>query len=79
MEAVTQASLLEALSKAFDRTGPDDAMTTYEIAREFGRSHDWASAKVRILLDLGKVERVAVMRTDMKGVTQPVPGYRLRT
>jgi predicted HTH transcriptional regulator len=78
MEAVTQATLLEAIRQALAPQGAEDALTTREIAKKFGRSHDWARERVRELLERGDVERVGVVRVGIDGVPQTVSGYRTR-
>lgn len=79
MEALTQADLLEALRAAFTQhPGPDDAFTSRELAKRFGRSYDWGCDRVRDLLESGAVERVKVRRTGIDGVEQPVTAYRLK-
>lgn len=78
MEAVTQASLLEALRKALE-AAPDDsgAMTTEELAAEMRCNVPAVRGKLKALLAAGKAECVKVPRPRIDGATQMTPGYRI--
>lgn len=80
MEAVTQASLLEALQEALARhAGPDDALTTREWADLLGNTIQTTGRKIDRLIREEKMTLVYVRRADRRGVTQPVAAYRLKT
>lgn len=74
---VTQNELLEALRKALERDGPDDAYTTTELSRALG----WGVRKVRNalrpLIREGTVEPVRVQREALDDRTATVSAYRL--
>jgi len=68
-------ALLESLEV---EAGPDDARTTMEWQRVFGRGMDWTRATIRRGLELGLVERVpGLNRKTMAGQWTTVMGYRL--
>ncbi|HEX6940224.1 MAG TPA: hypothetical protein VF158_12490 [Longimicrobiales bacterium] len=73
----TESQLLDALRQAFASDGTADGFTTTELADQLG----WHTAKVRAALHRlrkdGLVEPVRVIRENLAGGVQPVPGYRL--
>ena len=79
MEAVTQASLLEALRKALE-AAPDDsgAMTTEELARAMGCSIETMRKRLKGFLRSGAAECVKVQRECIDGRTQKTAAYRLK-
>lgn len=79
MEAVTQASLLDALRKALEAAPEEDgkAMTTEEIAREMKTTIPTTRERLRVLIAAGKAECVKVKRQRIDGAFQSTAAYRI--
>lgn len=80
MEAVTQASLLEAIRTALEAAPANSggAMTAEEMAAELKCSIETMRKRLRPLLREGKAECVKVPRRHMDGKTQQTAAYRLK-
>ena len=68
------AALQEARAEA--RT-PDGAMTTQELTEELGWSGAEVRRRLRALKAAGQLEIVRVVRENLAGAEQPLPGYRI--
>ena len=79
MEAVTQASLLEALRRALETAPADDggAMTTEELAKEMKVSVPTTRERLKVLIAAGKAECVRVRRSRIDGANQLTAAYRI--
>jgi len=75
---ITESQLIAALQEArAEARTPDGALTTQELAEEL----NWSGAKVRkrlrALKAAGQLEIVRVVRENLAGAEQPLPGYRI--
>lgn len=78
MEAVTQASLLDAIRAALEaQPVPNDAMTTSELSAQTGLAIAKLRRILRALEIAGRVEVVQVRRPGL-GRLAWAPGYRFK-
>ena len=79
MEAVTQASLLEAIAEALRDVpqDPEEGVTAHELADHFGCDVIHVRRRIGRLLKDGRAQCVRVRRPRIDGVVQKVPGYRI--
>ena len=72
--------LLAALQAALTAPEPDAQwMTTREIRRSTGMSEAKTLDALRSLAEAGRLETRRVVRANLAGTAQQVPGYRLRS
>jgi hypothetical protein len=79
MVQITEAELLEALRLATEQD-PDGCFSTAEIGTVLGVGIDAARARIKLLLNAGRLEFAGRQkRPAMDGIERPVPVYRLTT
>ena len=76
MDSITESELVEELRRALENAGPDDAMTTKELAATLGISRDAVRAQLPAMLESGQFEMVRVMRKRWDGIANMVSAIR---
>lgn len=71
------AAEIDALLTQLREDGPEDARTSEEWSELMRVNVKTARGRIKVLLRAGKMQMVEVRRVDMRGIEQPVAGYRL--
>jgi len=73
---ITESELVEELRRALENAGPDDAMTTKELADTLGISAIAVRAQLPAMLASGQYEIVRVIRKRWDGIVTRVSAIR---
>jgi len=73
---ITESELVEELRRALENAGPDDAMTTKELAVHLGISTGSVRAQLPAMIASGQYEVVRVMRKRWDGIVNRVSAIR---
>ena len=76
MDSITESELVDELRRALEHAGPDDAMTTKELAATLGISRDAVRAQLPAMLESGQFEMVRVVRKRWDGIVNRVSAIR---
>ena len=76
MDSITESELVEELRRTLENAGPDDAMTTKELAEKLGISRDAVRAQLPGMLESGQFEMVRVTRKRWDGIVNRVSAIR---
>ena len=76
MDSITESELVEELRQALENAGPDDAMTTKELADTLGISAIAVRAQLPAMLASGQYEIVRVIRKRWDGIVTRVSAIR---
>ena len=73
---ITESELVEELRRALENAGPDDAMTTKELAETLGISAEAIRAQLPAMIRSGQYEVVRVVRKRWDGIVTRVSAIR---
>ena len=76
MDSITESELVDELRRALENAGPDDAMTTKELADTLGISAIAVRAQLPAMLASGQYEIVRVIRKRWDGIVTRVSAIR---
>jgi hypothetical protein len=77
---MTEADMIAELEKLqiAMRQGPEGALTTREWCEKLNVTEKAMRDKLKLVQQMGRLERIRVYREDLRGAMQPVTAYQIK-